>query len=311
MPAVPDFYIPAGLTLNLNSMKKSLFFVIVVIAAGIALAFSVIRYTEKKQADQNILLGMLYQQRAGEYEALCLQAYHMARMQAEYALETNEDHSHLAIVTDLDETALNNTTGEAFDYQQDKTYDIGELKKWWLHGKAGAVPGAIEFFDWAYKKGFHIYYISNRPNTSDVVDSTRVQMKNLGFPLTATVKEDKYFLFAPAGVSSKQARRDSITKVIGDNIVVLLGDNLADLSGAFDKINGKYLPDTTRWNIVKNMKYMWGTKYIVFPNAYYGDWESTFYQAYKDANPDSVLTIQKKYEIRENLLKTYNFNKSK
>ncbi|NCD72468.1 5'-nucleotidase, lipoprotein e(P4) family [Mucilaginibacter agri] len=289
-------------------MKKILLLIILVLGTGLIFAFSVLKYTEKKLADENSLLGIMYQQNAAEYEALCLQAYHMAKVQAETAWATNKDHDHLAIVTDLDETALDNTPGEAFDYQQDKQFEISQ---WWLHGRPRAVPGAVEFFNWAHQKGFHIYYVSNRPNVPAIIDSTREQMKLLGFPLTATAKDDRYFMFAPKGVSTKQPRRDSITHVLKDNIILLLGDNLPDVSAEFDKVDGKYLADTTRCAIAKNMKDSWGTKFIVLPNAYYGDWESTYYQAYRDANPDSIVTIQKKYAIRESILKTYDFIKSK
>lgn len=91
-----------------------------IIACGL-LAFSVQQYIQKKVADQSSVLPMPYQQRAAEYRALCLQAYRMARIQAqqEWDKAMPEQRKHLAVVTDLDETALDNTPGEAYAYVHD------------------------------------------------------------------------------------------------------------------------------------------------------------------------------------------------
>lgn len=290
-------------------MKKKLLTIACVIGAGLLLAFSVQTYVEKKIADENSLLPMLYQQRAAEYRALCFQAYNAAHDYAKAVWDTSKHHDHLAIVTDLDETALNNTPGEAYAYQHDIPFD---LPNWWLHGKPDAVPGAVEFFQWAKKLGYHIYYISNRSDAPDVIDATRIRMDTLGFPETKTAPDDKYFLFSHNKQSTKQPRRDYIKSHFHDRIVLLLGDNLADIHTAFDKIGDTtFLDDTLRWKLTGRFKKDWGSKYIVFPNAYYGDWEGSLYNGYKKTHPIATLTLLKKYELREDTLKTFDFTQAK
>lgn len=96
-------------------------------------------------------MGMLYEQHAAEYKALCLQAYNWAQIEAQHAwdIATPDERQHLAIVTDLDETVLDNSKGEAYNFKQDKAFDI---YNWWLHGQADTIPGSLEFFSWAEKK---------------------------------------------------------------------------------------------------------------------------------------------------------------
>src|ERR1700746_762976 len=70
--------------------------------------------------DDQIVMGLLYQQRAAEYHALSLQSYQVARERLDEALK---DHvPHPAVITDLDETALDNSADEAWLYQHDSSY---------------------------------------------------------------------------------------------------------------------------------------------------------------------------------------------
>ncbi len=49
---------------------------------------------------------------------------------------------------------------------------------------------------------------------------------------------------------------------------MLFGDNLSDFSAAFDK-----QPTDTRNAQTRNNAALFGTRFIVLPNAMYGDWE--------------------------------------
>ena len=57
---------------------------------------------------QGKLFASAYQQLAAEYHALCLQAYNLARIRVDESLQQASDKPR-AIVTDLDETALDNS----------------------------------------------------------------------------------------------------------------------------------------------------------------------------------------------------------
>jgi 5'-nucleotidase (lipoprotein e(P4) family) len=291
-------------------MKNLIKILSLILIACTLLAFAADIYVHKQKADDNALLGMLYQQRAAEYKALCLQAYRFAHIEAEKAWDkaTAEQRKHLAIVTDLDETVLDNSRGEAFNFKSDKAFDIFN---WWLHGRPDSIPGSVKFFNWAYQKGFHIYYISNRPDDPAIIDSTRTQMSYLHYPFTSNAKYNQFFLFSHNKQNTKQPRRDYVANHFGDHIVLLLGDNLADLQTAFDRERDVvYLADSVRWKLVDKFGQDWGRKYIVLPNAYYGDWEGGFYRDYQLAHHDSTPPdMDTKYKLREAQLKTYSFEK--
>ena len=146
-----------------------------------------------------------------------------------------------------------------------------------------------------HDKGVTIYYISNRESADSVVTATMVVMHQLGFPQTDTATDKKYFLFKGAdSASSKENRRRFVAQT--DSVIVLLGDNLIDLDASFDK-----QPMAMRRKNVDKLKDQWGDRYIVFPNAVYGDWETALYGAYKISG-----TIQSKDSIRLLTLDTTN-----
>ena len=66
-----------------------------------------------KKGDAEVVMPILYQQQAAEYRALCLQAYNIARERVNQYKNTKTDKDSLAIITDLDETALDNSANEA------------------------------------------------------------------------------------------------------------------------------------------------------------------------------------------------------
>ena len=254
---------------------------------------------KQKHGGLDMLQPLLYQQKSAEYRALCLQAYHLAKMQVDSCLRMKGRHKRFAIVSDLDETALDNSKGYAGAYLRDTVLNFAD---WSLHGKPGAVPGSVSFFNYAAGKGFDIYYVSNRPDSLAVVDSTRARMQVLGFPMTEVRGHFRFRELA----DSKEPRRRAI-EAEGDTIILLLGDNLGDINKAFDKVNGKYLPGDQRRDRVDGFDGLWGTKYIVLPNAVYGDWENSFYQKYINENNGKLPGTKEKQAIREELLITDKF----
>jgi 5'-nucleotidase (lipoprotein e(P4) family) len=90
--------------------------------------------------------------------------------------------------------------------------------------------------------------------------------------------------------STKEPRR---AKVAEDyKIVMLLGDNLNDFAECFEvKDNQK------RRDAVVDMRQEWGRRFIVIPNAIYGEWERGIYD-YK-----SGLSAEEKASIRRGKLK--------
>ena len=247
--------------------------------------------------DEQVLMALLYQQKAAEYRALCLQAYHIAGEKVAAAARNQRSALPLAVVTDLDETALDNSANEAWLYQHDTTFWPAQFNQWCTYAAADSIPGSVQFFRFVDglkdRKGrkIDIYYVSNRDDS--LAGVTRKNMDSLGFPQLSR----EHFLFKKGGSSSKQTRRNSIAA--GHVIVALLGDNLADHDSAFD---GKDMD--ARRLATDRLSAEWGTRYIVFPNATYGDWEGALYKAYiKEQHKYPGLAARD--SIRKSLLKAY------
>ncbi len=264
-------------------MRKA--FVLVLLLLSILASFA---QSEKKPAqppgapvvgDKESVLAILYQQHAAEYAALCLQAYNLAKRKVDAAIANpvlTQGDLPLAVITDLDETALDNSANEVRQFFRDSLYDPAEFNRWIRTMQADTVPGSTEFFNYVDSlsqrgpKKIDIYYVSNRDTS--MVSFTMTNMKNLGFP---QCDDPSHFKFKTT-TSSKEGRRQEVLK--DHQIVVLLGDNLIDLDAHFDGY--QQTPDQRR-SQVYSLKDKWGDLYIVLPNADYGDWESYLYYQYR------------------------------
>ena len=226
---------------------------------------------------------ILWQQQAAEYRALCYQAFNIALLRINQ-VPKEKLKKRLAIITDLDETILDNSYQQAELIRNNQPYTSKSWKEWTDKSSATAVPGAVEFLLKAKQKGITIFYISNR-DTSEV-KSTLVNLQKLKLPNADTT----HMLFL-ANTSSKEARRQLVMRKY--NVVMLLGDNLNDFMQVFEK---KSITD--RFAETDKVKDEWGKKFIVLPNAAYGEWENAIYDYQR-------LTPEKKEEKRREKLKGY------
>ncbi len=244
-----------------------------------------------KKGDAEVVMSILYQQQAAEYRALCLQAYNIAKERVNQYKTAKTEKDSLAIITDLDETALDNSANEAQLFLDSTTYSPPEFNTWGKLKLAKAVPGSLAFFNFAndlnarLKKKIDIFYVSNRDTS--LVAPTMDNMQTLGFPQIIA----SHFLFCPDPKKpSKEGRRQLIEK--NHYVIVLLGDNLIDLDSAFDSDNHK-LTEGERRTRVDCLAETWGAKYIVFPNAIYGDWEGSLYNYNYPKDIDTTWRIRR------------------
>lgn len=230
------------------------------------------------------LFTALFQQRAAEYKALCFQAFNIAHIRVDEALLLPQSKP-LAIVTDIDETVLDNSPYDVKQSLQGKDYEQKSWEEWTSLSKADTIPGALPFLKYASSKGVKIFYLTNRAEAER--KGTLANLVKFGFP--DAVNEN---LILKQTVSSKEARRQKIAET--HNIIMLMGDNLADFSALFDKkpaderLKNTYLSATD-----------FGKRFIVLPNPVYGDWEGAVYQynlKLKAAQKDSVIkSVLKSY----------------
>jgi 5'-nucleotidase (lipoprotein e(P4) family) len=91
-------------------------------------------------------------------------------------------------------------------------------------------------------------------------------LRSAGFP---DISEENVLLRQKE--STKEPRRLSIAERY--RIVILMGDNLNDLSNVFERKSV-----TERFAEVDKARELWGNKFIVIPNAMYGEWENAVYE---------------------------------
>jgi len=229
------------------------------------------------------LFTAVYQQKSAEYKALCLQAYNLAALRLNQYSYNNEKPK--AIITDIDETVLDNSAYAVHQGLIGKEYDPQSWYEWSIKSIADSVPGAPSFFKYAASKGVEIFYITNREERER--ETTLKNLKYFGFP-----NVDDAHLITKNGTSSKEIRRQQISQ--NHEIVMLIGDNLADFSSLFDK---KSMIDR---DINTNLSQReFGTKFIVIPNPNYGDWEGALF------NYNYKLTTSQKDSIFKSVLKSY------
>lgn len=220
-------------------------------------------------------LAVLYYQRAAETRALYYQGFNMAKMMIDKDLKVKSKLKR-AIVLDIDETALDNSPYEAQCILGGFGYPV-MWDEWCNAAKAEPTPGAVEFLKYAEKKGYAIFYITNRK-----AKFSEVTLKNLndkGFPMADTA----HVVFRTKD-NSKEARRLEVMKTY--NIVLLLGDNLADFTSVYDE----KLTMEQRALKTDSLKEEFGKRFIMFPNPMYGEWEMLVYPdpAASEAVKDSL-----------------------
>jgi 5'-nucleotidase (lipoprotein e(P4) family) len=234
--------------------------------------------------------AILYQQKAGEYRALAYQAYNIARLR----LDEDLDKKHVrmlpkaerkrprAIFVDIDETVLDNSAANAYLAKNNIPFNEKDWYAWGEERKAKAVPGAVDFLNYAVSKGVKVFFASNRDDVQE--QATIDNLRAVGFK---DISPDNVMLRVNK-VSTKEPRRTAVSAKY--RIVLLMGDNLDDFSGIFEN---KSLAE--RFAEVDKARDLFGKGFIVLPNAMYGTWESAIYNYQR-------LTDEQKAQQRINSL---------
>ena len=207
------------------------------------------------------IAAVLWQQHSGEYRALAYQAFNLAQMQLDLMLQSKDAYEKpLAIVTDIDETILDNSPYSGKQIELGEDYIPERWAEWVDEKKAKPIPGALEFFNYAKDKGVEVFYISNR--TQDQEQATLENLRAAGFPFA-----DGAHILLEEETSRKGKRRTVIRET--HHVIMLIGDNLSDFSTVFENRSTE-----ERNRGVDSLKAVFGHRFIVLPNAIYGDWET-------------------------------------
>jgi 5'-nucleotidase (lipoprotein e(P4) family) len=230
------------------------------------------------------LNAVAWMQTALEYEASAIQAYKLAQLQLDTALqdrswtaaiEQTGDASGLkpAVIVDVDETVLDNSYYQARMIRDNTSYNASTWDPWVMEARATAIPGAVAFARFAAERGVTVFYVTNR--TANLEAATRTNLAALGFPLTdgvdTVLARGERPDWQASGKSSRRAHvaRDyRILLLIGDD----LGDFVVDASGTPEERQTRTQPQAA-W---------WGERWIMLPNPTYGSWERAIVGAAQD-----------------------------
>jgi 5'-nucleotidase (lipoprotein e(P4) family) len=237
-----------------------------------------------KVLNEHMVLATLYQQTAGEYRALCYQAFNFGRMMLDADLADKSIDKHRIIVLDVDETVLDNSPFQAKSVLESTSYPVN-WDEWCNLATADPLPGAIDFLKYARSNGVSIFYVTNRKDYLKEV--TIKNLAELGFP-----HADAEHVITRSAEASKEGRRQELLKKY--HISLLFGDNLNDFSEVYEGLSVK-----ERLSAVDRTSQEFGRKFIVLPNAMYGDWENALYE-YNTRISDSL-----KFEMRRKALKSF------
>jgi 5'-nucleotidase (lipoprotein e(P4) family) len=225
--------------------------------------------------NHDLLMGILWQQKSGEYVALCYQAFNAGKMY----IDTLSPLENKAIVFDIDETVLDNSKYAAWMVATGNPWSNDTWTAWCNAHEADAVPGSLDFAQYIKDSGIEIFYVSNRPIST--LENTITNLKNLGFP-----SADMDHVFLQEDTSDKKPRLERI-QALGHNIALFAGDSLED----FDSATRRWTNQERR-NWVDARPESFGVYWIVLPNAVYGAFESAIVPNYYE------LSLQEKARVR-------------
>lgn len=212
--------------------------------------------------NNSLLWATAWKQTAAEYFALCHQAYNLARLRVDLAIENRTSGDKpLAIITDLDDTAMHARSYWGYLINQGlEFFDDAIWDEWLPENEITAAPGAKDFFDYCATQNVEVFYVTNRDQGERTYEYAMKQLEFLEFPYA-----DDAHLYVFRDTSDKSpARAEVETKF---EVVVMLGDNLND-----------YQRDYYVTGIEERMRLMerdrdhFGREFILLPNPTDGHW---------------------------------------
>jgi 5'-nucleotidase (lipoprotein e(P4) family) len=245
-----------------------------------AVAFASCQYQSKDEftpsPNERMMMATLYQQMAAENDALYLQAYNIATIMIYDELNKTVNKKR-AIITDIDETVLDNSPYQAKCILEGISYPE-KWDEWCRLAQAEALPGSQKFLNFVVSKDIEVFYVTNRKEHFKA--ATIENLKRRGFP-----NADKDHLFMRTSSNSKESRRNRIEEDY--RVVMLLGDNLEDFSKVFE---GK-VPEA-RKEMVDKLESSFGRRFIAFPNPMYGSWENAIYNYRPDTTAGAKAAMR-------------------
>lgn len=261
--------------------------------------------TDSRLVYENLKAASAWQMSA-EAQGLMLQAFRAARSSLEDAIARNGGTGEgLAIVTDMDDTLVDGVHYTT-DLMLGGTKNNVQFARFLMTDACNALPGALDFLNFAEENGVEIFYVTNRSekgyksteegyqggngyaeNQDSLADDLGIsmydislkQLQYLGFPYG----DREHLILNNAQKNTPRSKESARQSVIdrGFRIVLFLGDDINDFTDDFDE------DAVSRAERATEAPYRdkWGTEWIVLPNAVYGSW----YNAIPNTNFSTVF----------------------
>jgi 5'-nucleotidase (lipoprotein e(P4) family) len=201
-----------------------------------------------------------WKQTAAEYAALCHQAYNLARMQLERAMQFEHDKP-LAVVTDMDDTVLHaasywgDLVASGRDFFDDAVWDA-----WIAKNRVTPVPGALDFMNFCRDSAVEVFYVTSRDQGERSFEIALSNLRHLKYPFA-----DADHLTVLRESSDKSPARARIAET--HDIAIFIGDNLNDFKRDY------YVKDVgERMALMERDREEFGRRFIVLPNPTDGHW---------------------------------------
>ncbi len=247
------------------------------------------------------LNATLWMQTAIEYEAATRSIFGAAKTALDAALAdtswnalpTNESSSGFetkppAIIVDLDETFIDNSPYQARNVAENEGFTLERWRQWVNAEKATALPGAVEFAQYAASQGVTFFFVTNRDAPEEVA-ATAANVKKLGFPL----RDDLSNLMLRGDSRAPEREKGTRRKLIDREyrVVMLFGDNLGDF------LDGIGTDIETRKVLAAPYADWWGRRWFMLPNPSYGSWENAILRSCADqTNPAACRRAALRYD---------------
>ncbi|MEZ5464154.1 MAG: HAD family acid phosphatase [Lysobacteraceae bacterium] len=173
-----------------------------------------------------------------------------------------------AIISDVDETLLDNSAYAARRIADGGKFDPVAWKAWVNEAAARPMPGVDILLDCLARHGVTLVYVTNR-NHDGERSATVKNLRDSGFPLPADNDDTVLLRGDPRGIDADRSDKGARRRWAADRyrVVALLGDNLGDF------MNGVATSIERRAAMTDAHADWWGTRWFVFANPSYGSWE--------------------------------------
>ena len=219
-----------------TTFSRTLFWVTLLVLAQVFSTAQTPSPSREIAVDNEYQTGaILWTQSSAEYRAIAYQTFALARLRLDQNLASHETRKRNntrrtlqrpAVIVDADETVLDNSRFQAELVLRGLPYDPQAWRAWCERAEAGAVPGAVDFLNYAARRGVSVFYITNRRQAEKA--GTIANLQKLGFP---SVNDETVMARDDGTTASKESRRQKVAARY--RILLLMGDNLNDFTDDF------------------------------------------------------------------------------